>query len=264
MLAALALALAAPVRIGMIGDSITQGYGSSGGIHPYPEQLQILLDRTKGPGKYTVSNLGQSGTCLENEGDFPFSKGDAYKRLVSEKWDILTVMMGTNDAKDPASGGPGNWQHDCGDEDPSFRPRLEPCRFAKAYADFARLLRTLGTTPAGPKIFAMIPPPLYLQGAYGMNQTVINSVLPGVLPLVAAQNGFLGPIDLYHSLGGSPDWRTRLPHGGCAKNSTYPSCRLFCDAQGCDQAHPNDAGYEFVASVVYKALDLGQSETVIV
>ena len=38
----------------MIGDSITQGYGSSGGIHPYPEQLQILLDRTTGIKKLSV------------------------------------------------------------------------------------------------------------------------------------------------------------------------------------------------------------------
>lgn len=36
------------IKIGCVGDSITAGVHSSGGIHPYPAQLQILLDAAKG------------------------------------------------------------------------------------------------------------------------------------------------------------------------------------------------------------------------
>jgi hypothetical protein len=39
---------AAAIKIGCVGDSITAGVHSSGGIHPYPAQLQILLDKAKG------------------------------------------------------------------------------------------------------------------------------------------------------------------------------------------------------------------------
>ena len=35
-------------HIACIGDSITAGVHSSGGIHPYPAQLQILLDKSQG------------------------------------------------------------------------------------------------------------------------------------------------------------------------------------------------------------------------
>ena len=36
------------IKIGCVGDSITAGVHSSGGIHPYPAQLQILLDASQG------------------------------------------------------------------------------------------------------------------------------------------------------------------------------------------------------------------------
>lgn len=38
------------IKIGCIGDSITAGVHSSGGIHPYPQQLQLLLDAAHGNG----------------------------------------------------------------------------------------------------------------------------------------------------------------------------------------------------------------------
>ena len=39
---------AGAIKIGCVGDSITAGVHSSGGIHPYPAQLQILLDKSQG------------------------------------------------------------------------------------------------------------------------------------------------------------------------------------------------------------------------
>ena len=38
----------------------------------------------------------------------------------------------------------------------------------------------------GPDVRLMIPPALMEQGAYGMNQTLINTVFPRLVPLVAA------------------------------------------------------------------------------
>jgi hypothetical protein len=48
------------------------------------------------------------------------------------------------------------------------------------------LVKTLGTTPAGPKIFTAIPPPLMAARSIGANQTVINSVYPKLVPLINA------------------------------------------------------------------------------
>ncbi len=38
-----------------------------------------------------------------------------YTALTTNKWDIVVIMLGTNDAKDPGDGGPNNWLHDCGE-----------------------------------------------------------------------------------------------------------------------------------------------------
>ena len=105
---------ATAVKIGCVGDSITAGVHSSGGIHPYPQQLQMLLDLDHGEGAYSVTNLGACGSTMLKKGDSPFWKRAQYKGLVGAKWDIITIMLGTNDAKDPGDHGPNNWQHDCG------------------------------------------------------------------------------------------------------------------------------------------------------
>ena len=34
--------------------------------------------------------------------------------LAGKPWDIVTIMLGTNDAKDSGDGGPNNWHHNCG------------------------------------------------------------------------------------------------------------------------------------------------------
>ena len=75
----------------------------------YPQQLQILLGDD-----YAVTNLGACGSTMLKSANSPYWERPQYKTLTSEKWDIITIMLGTNDAKDPGSKGPDNWQHDCG------------------------------------------------------------------------------------------------------------------------------------------------------
>merc|ERR1712019_242993 len=108
-------------------------------------------------------------------------------------------MLGTNDAKDPGDHGPNNWHHDCGGPTAT---KLEGCSFAEDYKAMINFVRTLGTTSTGPKIYAMIAPALNQQGIYGMNQTVINSVYPKLIPLIQNATGVLGPIDVYAGMGG--------------------------------------------------------------
>jgi hypothetical protein len=60
-----------PIKIGCVGDSITAGVHSSGGVHPYPAQLQLLLDAAKGKGKYAVTNMGACGSMMLKNSSSP-------------------------------------------------------------------------------------------------------------------------------------------------------------------------------------------------
>ena len=63
---------------------------------------------------------------------------------------------------------------------------------------------------------------------------------------------------VFSQFGGSDDWRSDFPPGGCALNSSegFPPCAYYCDEQSCDQCHPNDAGYAHLAEVVLKGIGL--------
>jgi lysophospholipase L1-like esterase len=241
------------IKIGCIGDSITAGVCSSGGDHPYPQQLQILLDQTYGAGKYSVTNLGACGSTMLKKGDSPFWQRPQYKALTAGKWDIVTIMLGTNDAKDPDSHGPNNWQHDCSG---AGGVHTEGCSFAQDYKDMVDLVRTLGTTDGvAPKVYGMVPPPLMQEFSYGMNRTVINSVYPDLVSLIAKDNALDGVIDVFGGMGGVADWQDKFPDK-CEKNSAWAPCGWWCDDQHCDQCHPNDNGYAHLATVVQKGLGL--------
>merc|ERR1712137_82962 len=220
------------IRIGMIGDSITAGVCSSGGKHPYPQQLQILLDQAHGEGVYSVTNLGACGSTMLKSGDSPYWDRPQFKTLNSSKWDIITIMLGTNDAKDPDSYGPNNWQHDCSGAN---GVHTDNCSFAEDYKSMIDLVSTLGTTEGvSPKIYAMIPPPLMGHDAIGANQTVINTVYPDLIPLIAKKNNLDGVVDVFQGMGGSLDWRDLFPDK-CELNSTWIPCKYWCDAQSCNQ-----------------------------
>jgi len=241
------------IKIACIGDSITAGVCSSGGDHPYPQQLQILLDKTYGAGKYSVTNLGACGSTMLKKGNSPFWQRPQYKALTAGKWDIVTIMLGTNDAKDPDDHGPDNWQHDCSG---AGGATTAGCSFAQDYKDMVDLVRTLGTTEGvAPKVYAMVPPPLMQQYAIGANRTVINSVYPDLVPLIAKDNALDGVIDVFGGMGGIADWQDKFPDK-CEKNSAWQPCGWWCDDQHCDQCHPNDNGYAHLATVVQKGLAL--------
>ena len=167
------------VRIACVGDSITAGVCSTGGNATYPAQLQLMLDAAHGPGAYSVTNLGACGSTMLKGGDSPYWERPQFDAFVNATWDVVIVMLGTNDAKDPGDGGPDNWQHDCGG---ASHTTLDGCQYASDYADMIALTRTLGRdaqTP--PRVFVNAPPPLMMSGAIGANQMVIAG-LPAARP----------------------------------------------------------------------------------
>merc|ERR1712070_23997 len=215
---------------------------------------ETLLDQAHGKGVYSVTNLGSSGHTMLKNGDFPYWDSPQYKTLTSNKWDIITIMLGTNDAKDLGSHGHDNWPHDCSDE--AGNVHTAGCTFAQDYKDMIDLVRTLGTTDGvEPQVYAMIPPPLMKEFAIGANRTVINTVYPKLVPLIASDNKLTGTIDVFSGMGGVEDWESKFPDS-CQKDSPFKPCSWWCDDQHCDQCHPNDSGYEQLAKVVQAGLGL--------
>ena len=218
----------------------------------------MILDAEHGWGKYTVTNLGACGSTMLKNGDSPYWKRPQYQSLINSTWDIVTIMLGTNDAKDAGSHGRPNWQHDCGG---TGHTTLDGCTFASDFMAIVNVIRTLGKKPGGPDIYVLIPPPLMELDGYGMNQTVINSVFPKLMPLIENQVSATGLIDIYAGMGGVSDWKDEFPAKGCELNSSWAPCALFCDAQSCDQCHPNDHGYHQLAKALHTGLALPPSPT---
>jgi len=239
------------VRVACVGDSITAGYGSADRADTYPAQLQAFLDEAHGEGAFSVTNLGLSGSTMRKGTSMPYWQSPPFRALVEAKWDIVIIMLGTNDAKDVGANA-RNWQPSC---ENWSRGSPNKCSFAEDYASLIDTVRALGTSADGPEIYTAIPPPLMRNleddPDWGMNQTVINDVYPDLLRRITREAGVLGPIDILSGLGGVARWREEFPDGGCVDGAEAPpACRWFCDAHICDQCHPTVDGYGRIASVV--------------
>ena len=211
------------ISIACVGDSITAGVHSSGANWTYPSQLQHMLD-AKYPGKYVVTNYGACGSTMQKNGDSPYWKRPQYPAVMKSDADIVVIMLGTNDAKDTGNGGPANWEND-------GHTGVVP--FTR---DFAAMVGEFKAFASKPAIYTAIPPPLYKDSVYGMNQTVINVVFPKLIPSINAQNKLPhAAIDVFDALGGAalahPEW----------------------SADGC---HPNDVGYTHLAAAVMAGIGL--------
>lgn len=238
---------AAPVdaiRVACVGDSITAGATASDSQHSYPGQLQTMLDTIHGPGRFSVSNLGATATTMQVDTDMPYWKTPNFKALSDGNWDVIVIMLGTNDAKQIMPGCiPG--------------PCMDTCPLASDYTAFLKFCTKLGRQPAlPPEIFIMIPPPIMRDMCSGgIHQHMVNSVYPKLVPQIQSANPEVtGVIDLYSKFGGTAEWRKQFPIGGCSAQSSFGFCALYCDMQSCDQCHPNDQGYSVVARDVQKVI----------
>ena len=135
-----------------------------------------------------------------------------------------------------------NWDVDCGGPN---HTSLVNCQFANDFTAMVTLIKTLGATPAGPKIYVAIPPPLMGMEPAWMKwpqfMPTIDTLFPKLFPLMHAANpGVLGPIDAFTGMGGVADWKSKFPPSpGCQLNSTWAPCAWWCDKQICGQCHPN-------------------------
>lgn len=206
---ATAAAFGRQVRVSCIGDSITQGACGSEG---YPAKLQRILGE-----KYLVGNYGNSGKTMLSHGLCEDGTSCAYfdtatwPSVLGSEPDIVTIMMGTNDAKS------FNWFG------------VQDNRPDSYVLDYLTMIKALAALPSRPVIFAMTTVPLYEPYPFAMNATVINEFLSanpqGLIPQVASlANVHL--IDIHAAFQGY-------------------SASITCD--GC---HPTDEGFEVIAKAM--------------
>ena len=209
---------AKPITISCVGDSITVADGDQ----CYPSQLGRLL----GAG-YNVTNRGVSGHTMLNSGLCAASPAGSWRRpclhtsdaktcsgncsywstpqfqaTLASNPDIITIMLGTNDAK---------WCNWFGP--PNGLPAGAGTQFA---ADYVKMIKLFKSLPSHPKVFVVLPPPGISQCsetgpagnasvclAYNMSFSAINEVFPKLQRQIAKDGGADGVIDVWSALNGS-------------------------------------------------------------
>ena len=200
-------------RIACLGDSITKGTGSSGDENGWPKRLQSSLGSD-----YEVLNFGRGGrTMVDFEGRF-YQDTDEWDDALDSKADIVTISLGTNDAKVPEI-----WP--------------EILDVEELYVEtFKEMIETVRDEISDVKVYVLIPVPQLAVDDDWEDPSIINDRLPALVAQVAEETG-AGLIDL----------RNGFDVGCCEETFANPT--LFDD-----NIHPNDAGYTVIAGTVMDGL----------
>ena len=225
-----------PIRVTCVGDSITFHGCASNESMTYPSQLQRLLGQA-----YHVENFGDSGKTMLKKGlcgpggepipqcvgDCSYWHQDTFANALHSSPDIVTIMLGTNDAK----------YCNFYSTERNGSPKGLGVGYREAYHDMINMFRDL---PTKPKIYVAIPPPLThppghpdVSPPFNMSSEVINGIYPILIRDIASDANVDGIIDTWSALGGidmNPD--------------------LTCD--GC---HPKDESFRIIAETFAEAID---------
>jgi len=219
IVAVLALcAVGDPIHVSCVGDSIT----AEGGNMTYPDQLQRLLGSN-----YVVTNQGVSGhtmlinglcaatpggswrrPCLQTSSAKPCSGNCTYWdtnkfiNVTISNPDIITIMLGTNDAKWCNWYGPVNGV-----------PAGAGTQFESDYVSMIKVFKAL---PSKPKVYVVLPPPAISQCpatgpagnaticlAYNISFHAVNEIFPVLQRKIAQEAGADGVVDVWSALNGT-------------------------------------------------------------
>jgi lysophospholipase L1-like esterase len=184
-----------PIRVACIGDSITNGT-------EYPNDLWMMLGTN-----YTVGNFGVGGATVSLESDIPYMNQIEFQKAKQFKPDIVIIMLGTNDAY------------------PSRQQYLN--YFTN---DYEKLVASFQTLSNKPKIFLVIPPPIFNADLGPNNTILLSDVIPRITQ--AATELGLPTVDVYTPL---------------MKHADY-----FWDG-----VHPNSNGAKIIANQIYNSIIKG-------
>lgn len=229
----------------------------------YSDQLGRML----GP-MYNVTNQGESGHTMLNTGLCGNGPGGSWRRPCLQRstatpcsgncsyWatdkfqdtldsnpDIVTVMLGTNDAK---------WCNWYGP--PNGVPSGAGTQFA---ADYVKMIKLFKALPSHPKVFVVLPPPGISQCsetgpagnssiclAYNMSFHAINEVFPVLQRQIAKDGGADGVIDVWSALNG-----TSCSTLGPGHNLERPPCPHTADG-----IHPYPDALRVIAETIASAI----------
>jgi lysophospholipase L1-like esterase len=157
------------IRVACVGDSITENYG-------YPDRLQQLLGN-----HYNVRNFGHTGSFVIQNSWKPYINSNDFYEAKDFLPNIVVIMLGTNDAHNDLFSSIGN--------------------FKNGYETLIKDFQELGTKP---KIFLVLPPPLY-ENELGLNSTTLTQyIIPTIQQIATEKN--LSLIDVYSKLANHPEY----------------------------------------------------------
>lgn len=94
--------------------------------------------------------------------------------------------------------------------------------------DYTAMVAAFKALTPPPKVYVMIPPPLYAPYPYSMNSTVINGTFPALIPKIAAAAGADGVINIFSALKAAGDLTCDGCHPiGKHTSSGCQSCTLM-------------------------------------
>lgn len=164
------------VRIGTIGNSITQGVSlPDPPTQCYPAQLATLLEEVYGDTCF-VMNFGLTSTTMLKKGDYPYWNTTQFRDLLNYAPEICLILLGTNDSK------PQNWDV-YGDE---------------YLDDYLSMIDTIKARNPSTRFMLGYPPPAF-EIVWGIRDSVISNCIIPTIDTVLSQTG-AELIDYYHPL----------------------------------------------------------------
>lgn len=162
--------------VACVGDSITEGAFVDSSV-----RWTTVLQTALGP-RYDVQNFGVSGTTLIKNGDSSYWKTAALTNALASKPNIVLIMLGTNDSK------PQNLPAHPGEFGPDLRDMI---------SEFKAL-------PTHPKVWLVLPPPVFADGLAGITEGVLTTSIRPVIRTTAKETKS-GLIDLAPTLAPHPE-----------------------------------------------------------
>jgi len=166
------------VKIACVGASITAGNLHEYTNYSYPQKMQEYLGED-----FYVGNFGHNGATVLQAGlhhqrkvSSSYFKTEEFKRALKFQPDIVVAQFADNDSRED------NW---IGDAEGMF------------VKDYIELVDNFLNLASKPTVLIMRPPPLYVDGRYGMNQTVSNVIIPPLLERVRQARNLSAIVDVY-------------------------------------------------------------------
>jgi len=205
------------IRVACVGDSLTQSsvytlelWKLLGGNARYTvDNYTIEPDddngaQVSGP-RYAVSNFGAGSTTVLLNTETPYMNTSVFQEALEFQPNIVIIMLGTNDAQ------PNLHQYNT-----SF------------VADYITLINAFQTLASKPKIWIVLPPPIFSNQSGKISPEYFKlTLIPDIEQ--AANETNLPTIDVYSALAGHSDY--------------FP-----------DGVHPNRDGAKLIAETIYKTI----------